>query len=623
MNAKILKIVLLLAVLAMPAGIAAQETQYIYHTVTKGQGLYSISRMYGVTEEDIISANPGSDKVIRIGDELRIPRREKPAQGGSFHTVQAGETLYSLARANNTTVQAICDANPGLEVATFKAGQVIIIPGVSETDAPAKTNDNIAVVPTVQDDIQPVDNAQVSASTYRFSQRTHVVQRFETVFRICKNYGITQTQFLEANPQYKYAKLKKGDTVIIPYPDGLQPAEAPSGTKTDWLSAGAAQTEPEQDIEETVTEPVAEPVGHLRKAPHDVIMAAMIMPFRLGSKSDADQKKMVEFYQGTLLAIDKLKKEGVSVDLHVYDSGPEGTSIDDILHLSEMADMDIIFGPRYDNQIAEASVFARNYMIPLVLPVNSNVDEVYVNPYIYQVNTPQSYLMSEVYDHFLHTFSKPHVIILDKHDGTQNAFLSGFVTFMQEHGIPYETVSAETDAKTLAPMLRPECQNIFILSSASSSALMSTLPILQIVTHEKEEGTETHLFGYPEYQAYAVDYLEQFYDLDTWFYSWFYSNDLLPEAVEFKDKFHRSFSRQLLGTYPNFAEYGYDMAYYFLKGLHQYGNDLSENLSNIRTQPVQMGFKFERASNWGGFINRKVFFVHLSNEFNAEKIEFE
>ena len=49
----------------------AQSENYFLHTVTKGQGLYSISRMYGVTEADIIRLNPGSDIVIRAQPQRR------------------------------------------------------------------------------------------------------------------------------------------------------------------------------------------------------------------------------------------------------------------------------------------------------------------------------------------------------------------------------------------------------------------------------------------------------------------------------------------------------------------------------------------------------------------------
>ena len=54
-----------------------------------------------------------------------------------------------------------------------------------------------------------------------------------------------------------------------------------------------------------------------------------------------------------------------------------------------------------------------------------------------------------------------------------------------------------------------------------------------------------------------------------------------------------------------------------------YGDQLEENLGRIRSYPVQMGFKFERVNNWGGFINRKVFLIHFSNNFEVEKIDFD
>ena len=46
-------------------------------------------------------------------------------------------------------------------------------------------------------------------------------------------------------------------------------------------------------------------------------------------------------------------------------------------------------------------------------------------------------------------------------------------------------------------------------------------------------------------------------------------------------------------------------------------------MNELETNPVQMGFKFERVSNWGGFINRKVFFIHFSNDYKVEKIDFD
>ena len=127
------KRLLLIFVLAMAAQWAVAQTEnYFLHTVTKGQGLYSISRMYGVTEADIIRLNPGSEVVIKAGEQLRIPQAKKtqstPATtpsnttGERFHTIKTGETLYRLTVIYGLTAKEICNANPGLSAENFKVG---------------------------------------------------------------------------------------------------------------------------------------------------------------------------------------------------------------------------------------------------------------------------------------------------------------------------------------------------------------------------------------------------------------------------------------------------------------------------------------------------------------------
>ena len=114
--------IILSTIVALSTLQATAQTNYFLHTVTKGQGLYSISRMYGVTEADIISINPGSDAVIKVGEQLRIPpKNQQQATDNTqlsseqrFHTIKTGETLYRLTQVYNLSAREICDANPGL-----------------------------------------------------------------------------------------------------------------------------------------------------------------------------------------------------------------------------------------------------------------------------------------------------------------------------------------------------------------------------------------------------------------------------------------------------------------------------------------------------------------------------
>lgn len=599
----IISTVLLSVLFSIPAG--AQE--YFMHTVTQGQGLYSISRMYGVTEDDIIKLNPGSEKVIRTGQELRIPNRKQPASG-KFHTVQKGETLYRLAVQNRISVKELCDANPGLSAENFKIGQVITIPAPSDEDPLASTIENAgeSAPQEIRTDIRTIQSDTATFKT------THVVKRRETIFRICRNYGITQDEFLKANPEYKYNKLKQGVVVKIPFSQ----KETAQRKQRINEAQNRMQSIPDSTLffmNETQPEEVTD----------GVITAALILPFSLDDSASTMQKQMIEFYQGMLLALDKLKDEDVSVNLKVFDSQADGTSLQPLIESGKLDDADIIFGPRWTNQITEMARWSTAHQVPLVLPMNAGADDVFNNPYVFQLNTPQSYFNQEIYNHFLEQFPNPNVIIMDADEFRRNEFIDGLKTVMADHGIPYSTLDIDTAYQELMDTLAPDKQNIMIINSSSSGPLNTLLPVLQLITRTKAPEIETHLFGYPEYQIYAQDHLDELYEVDTWFYSWFYTNNMLKESVDFNALFRRSFSRQMLVSYPSFASYGYDTGYYFLKGIATYGKDFENHLNEIKTDPVQMGFKFERVNNWGGFINRKVFFVHFSNEYKVEKIDFD
>ena len=600
------KNIFIVCLLCIAGVLYAQDSRYFLHTVTKGQGLYSISRMYNVTEDEIIQLNPGSEKVIKVGQELKIPQKRESNNEQRFHTIQPGETLYRLSVENRVSVKNICDANPGLSVEQFKAGQVIVIPAPTDEE-PLKSTLEAAGDNLPQQALEATETLSTEISKYK---STHTVKRKETIYRICKLYGISQSELIDANPELRYNKLRVGDVINIPY------------TKEEIQQNNQERQEAIKQIEmlddETLFTLNEDQTTHLEK-----IKAALILPFELNDSATTEQKKMIEFYQGVLMALEKLKQENVSVELVVMDSEDENKSIKPLLESNKMEGVNIIFGPKFNNHITEVSDYSAKNCIPLVLPISANADDVYKNPYVFQLNTPQSYFMQEIYDHFLIQFPNSKVIILDDGEFKKNEFIDGLKLSLDGANIPHITMPIDTASQQYIDALDAERHNIFVINSSSSAPLTDILPVLQLVNRNKPEGVQTHLFGYPEYQIYASNHLEEFYEIDTWFYSWFYTNNTLPEAEQFNSNFRKAFNRQMMISYPSFASYGYDMAYYFLKGLATFGTDFSNHLDEIKTTPVQMGFKFERVNNWGGFINRKVFFVHLSNDYKVSKIDYD
>lgn len=575
---------------------ASAESGYFLHTVTKGQSLYSISSMYNVSIDDIVRLNPGSDKQIREGAALKIPQAvstnsDKPV----FHTIQAGETLYRLSVKYNITTQAICEANPGLSSENFRSGQVIIIPVQSASKTEKETPKATAKEETT-----------VKMNDWK---DMHKVERKETIFSISREYGITEEELIAANPELKNGKLKRGTFLFIPYGKNEQKTQ---------------QTESKPTVQELTNEEIFSRFEDSKKE-IKTIKAAVLLPFMAGTSANMEEQiRMVEYYEGFLMAVDSLKKEGVSVDLYTYDTKGKEATLNNILARKEMKNMDIIFGPARSQDIDALATFADKNNIRLVIPFAPKVNQVFKNPHIYQVNTPQSYLYSEVYEHFNRKFSGCNVIFLNASNGDRekDEFIKGMKTGLKENGISYRDFTMTDNFYDITTVMDTLKNNIFIPTSGKSTALVKILPQLTQIRRERP-GYSMNLFGYPEWQTYTNDYLASFYEIDTYFYSSFYTNNLFPAAVNFTQAYRRWYSKDMANIYPKYGMLGYDTGYFFLKGLSKYGNKMEENLGSIHVTPIQTGFKFERVNNWGGFINRKVFFVHFSKDYELIKLDFE
>ena len=308
---------------------------------------------------------------------------------------------------------------------------------------------------------------------------------------------------------------------------------------------------------------------------------------------------------------------------HEHDEHEHHT-LNTILAKNEMKSMNIIIGPMHQNQIKPLSDFAEKNDIRLVIPFSQKGEEVFKNPAIYQINTPQSYLYSEVYEHFTRQFPNANVIFIEPSsaDKEKAEFISGLKQELKSKGIPMRTVSESATKETLKATLRSDKENIFIPTSGSNVLLIKVLPQLTLLVRENP-AEKIHLFGYPEWQTYTRDHLENFFELDVYFYSSFYTNTLFPAAVQFTNAYHKWYSKDLASKYPNYAMLGFDTGFFFLKGLSLYSSELENNLPKMNLTPIQTGFKFQRVNNWGGFINKKVFFIRFTKNFELVKLDFE
>jgi LysM repeat protein len=185
------------------------EPTLIVYTVRRGDSLWSISRQFGLTIQDLVDKNPGinpnfiqSGQKIMVPDHLSIgessqsdsPISGKPElpPGASEYTVKAGDFLARIAGQHGTTVGAIRQANR-LTSDLIQVGQVLVIPGGADTEAGAS-----------------------SGSSISGDAVTITVQPGDTIGEIARNYDVTVRELMEANSITDPRKIRVGQRLVIP-----------------------------------------------------------------------------------------------------------------------------------------------------------------------------------------------------------------------------------------------------------------------------------------------------------------------------------------------------------------------------------------------------------------------
>lgn len=609
-------IIILTALLLFAAFANAQNGEFINHKVTQGQTLFSISKMYDTTVEAIVKNNPGSASKLSIGQVLRIPKQKADngnneqdvvRNGKLYHTIRSKETLFSLGKRYGVTPDEICAANPGLSINNFPVGKEIVIPGQKSEAKSAQKEPPYKFVPVEKDKTPKIE-------------KTHTVKRRETIEKICNNYGVSVEDFLKVNPELKGSEVKRKMVVNIP-----AKRSAKEENKQPVLIVGTPDPEPEKEIYNRFAD------GTTR--------IAVILPFLLDRYAPEEQGRMVEFYQGFLMAVERLKREGHSFEINTFDTGAKEKSLDSLISSGALDRMDLIIGAYYPNHNKELGRFVKDKDIPLIVPFSNKKDELYNNPMAFFVNTLQAAILPDVATNFVTTFPNANVIFVeDTVKSNKRDFIKTLTAQLDKNGIPHTTIQMEQiafnekeiendDEELVLPfasLAAEGMENIIIPTSSSKETLNRILPGLVMANLlDTALMNDFKLFGYPEWQVYAQQTREQLYEVDTYFYATFFSHFSLPEAARFQNDFIRWYNRDLQKIYPRYGMLGYDIGYQFLLATTLYGSELPQKINELQTSPLQSGFKFERMENNGGMMNKKLFFIHYTREYNIEKIDLD
>ena len=423
----------------------------------------------------------------------------------------------------------------------------------------------------------------------------HKVKKKETLFSICRDYGITLEQLKKANPEMTAPDyvLKKGTTVFIPFAETTQAAVAVNTQSVPTVAKGGTDVR------------------------YRAIRLGIMLPLH---NINGDGRRMVEYYRGILMACDSLKKEGISTDVSAWNL-PEDGNPQNIFADERAAQCDLIIGPLYSKFVGELSAFAEAHQQKLVIPFSINAPELYQNRNMFQIYQHPNELNEITSRRFAEWFKDSHPIIVDC--GDENSSKGLFTASVRQHldaqKVNYSLTHINTTDDNFMRLFKSDKRNVVLLNTARFSDMNALFGKLSAVA-VGNPSVQIEVFGYTEWLTQASRQIENFYRYSVYVPSYFYTNNT-PATIRLQDKYHQHFHQDMQQLFPRFALTGFDHAFFFLKGLHKYGMAFDGAAGRFGYPAVQTPLKFERIGN-GGLQNRAFMFVHYKPDHQVELLNY-
>ena len=557
---------------------------YYSYTVEPKDGLYAISRKFGVSQADLHACNKGLESGLTIGQIILVPvvgPVAKDNAAGSFvtHEVLPKQTLYSLSRQYGVSVDELIANNPESK-SGLTVGMLLKIP----VKTPQVTKQTVkAPVPTPPVVTKPAPKVEKEEKA-EAPKRTHVVQRKETLYSISRQYDISVEELTRAN---NITSIKVGQELIIPMPQ--------------------KQEQTETTIEEPSIKVVENPTMAVKKGDLDLInnpqsvkpaaqnpnalRIAVLLPFMLETPYiDASVNYFWDFYRGILLGLNEVKKSGISVDLYTFDIEKNQGTLDSVLRLPELKTMDLIIGPAYSNQVAAVSRFSRDNRIHMVVPFTSKIELDDSHEFLLQFNPSQDVLLPLVAQTMVDRFSSSNFIIA-RFTGKQdkaNALADEVIKALAAKRKTYRELQLSTSNVDTLKTLAGRNKTLLFLATTRLDVVSSLLPQIETL-------------GLPALQIWGFEDWKQWVNFHegTYYYSLFKKKDTSTYQANYKQWYGELSPINI----PMYDLIGYDLINYTTAALKAKRKNMSAAFGNVECDLLQSEFKFQKVKSGTHWMN--------------------
>ena len=372
---------------------------YKTHKVKDGETIESIAKIYLVTPYDIYALNPDAKTGLKPNTILVIPKSRvlknpiktetRQLLNYKSHKVKRKETLFSISKKYNVTIEDIKKHNTRLYSDNLQKGNRINIPryrtvlvdsnlgntikkysvlpkegkwrvaykfGISVSEL-EKLNPKMGDSLQIGQEINVPNIADNEEKTVEETYGYYTVLPKEGFFRLKIKLGLSQEDIETLNPELVDSGLKEGMILKVPLDveNNINNADVERSTLADRLIN------------------------------FDTKHIAVMLPFRL-NRIDLDSVQEVkamlrkdnlssvslDFHTGVLMALDSAKQLGISTKLDVYDTRAQISQVTRILNDNNFSNYDAVIGPFTSSNFDRAASMLRKDNVPIVSPVTKS-----------------------------------------------------------------------------------------------------------------------------------------------------------------------------------------------------------------------------------------------------------
>lgn len=419
------------------------------------------------------------------------------------------------------------------------------------------------------------------------------VERSIGLYRIGVNFGVSQSEIIRLNPQLRERGLHYGETLLIPTKRPVvKETKAKvvqtiiTETRIGSEEIGQPQVKPQPtdtvktEIQDTVITGLRDTVmtkeDSVLPETRKIVELALLLPFESRqTKRSVNADRMMEFYQGALIALSEKQNDSTLYRLRVYDTERSERKVNALCDSTELDSVQAIIGPVYPIQIERVATWCDQHKVPLILPFSDNM-ELEAHPSALQFNSTADQEADSLCLWMKAQGEAIHCVAIDVHESDLSSSIRTLRSAMSKQGIEYQKLTMQdllNDSAYYA--LDRDKENLVILHSdrfPHIRVLLSHLYKLQT------EGYRIRLVSRFAWQKETIDLPQVYTSVFTRSEGWemydaqwadYYVNDHTSEA-------------------PRYDLLGYDLMSAALTRLH--GEEAHEGLqSEIRWVKVQNG----------------------------------